>query len=193
MAAEQAVKIGYARVSTADQDPAMQLHELEAAGAERVYVENASGARADRPQLAACLEQLTAGDSLIIWRLDRLGRSLKDLVRIVDELKEAGVQLCSLRDGIDTSTAGGRLQFGIFASLAEFERALISERTKAGLDAARRRGSTGGRPKALSDQQLAAALALKAQGISVREAASLVGVSKTVLYEALRAGSEALS
>jgi len=178
--------IGYARVSTADQDLALQLDALQNAGAERVFSDVASGAKADRPQLTACLEQLTAGDTLIVWRLDRLGRSLRHLVELVEDLKAREVQLRSIHDGIDTRTPAGRLQLGIFASLAEFERELISERTKAGLAAARRRGNEGGRRPVITAAKMRAAAALLAEGLTVREAAEAVGVSKTALYDALK-------
>jgi len=151
-----------------------------------VYEDRASGRRDDRPGLAACLKAVRTSDTLVIWKLDRLGRSLRHLVELVEDLKAREVQLRSIHDGIDTRTPAGRLQLGIFASLAEFERELISERTKAGLAAARRRGNEGGRRPVITAAKMRAAAALLAEGLTVREAAEAVGVSKTALYDALK-------
>jgi len=148
--------VGYARVSTVDQNPQLQLDALEKAGCARVFVDRASGARTDRPQLAAALDYLRREDTLCVWRLDRLGRSLPHLIQIATTLTERGVALRSLTEQIDTASAGGRLIFHIFGALAEFERALISERTLAGLAAARARGRIGGRPSAMNPRKLAA-------------------------------------
>ena len=136
--------VGYARVSTADQDPALQLDALHAAGCGRVFEERASGARADRPVLAEAMAFARGGDTLVVWRLDRFGRSLKDLIARVAELEQGGVGFRSLTESIDTTTAGGRLVLHVFGALAEFERELIRERTVAGLAAARARGRKGG-------------------------------------------------
>ena len=140
------MKIGYARVSTDDQNLALQLDALTAAECGKIYEDRQSGAKADRPGLRDALEFARPGDVLMVWRLDRLGRSLPDLVRIVAELEQRGIGFESLTEKIETSTAAGRLVFHVFAALAEFERNIIRERTKAGLAAARARGRSGGRP-----------------------------------------------
>lgn len=138
--------IGYARVSTADQDPQLQLDALDAEGCLKVYTDTATGTKADRPKWQACLQDLRPGDTLIIWKIDRLGRNLRDLIDIVTTLEQRGVGVKSLTNGIvDTTTAHGKLIFGMFALMAEYEAALITERTLAGLQAARARGRKGGR------------------------------------------------
>jgi len=154
------VNIGYARVSTIQQDTSLQLDALMAAGCERIYEEKGSGASRERPELEKCLHILRPGDTLTVWRLDRLGRSLKDLVTIVSELEAQQVGFKSLTESIDTTSAGGKLIFHIFGGLAEFERSLIQERTKAGLAAARARGRKGGRKfkMTLGDARKAAAM-----------------------------------
>ena len=154
------MKIGYARVSSDDQNLDLQRDALNKAGCERVYEEKESGARADRPQLQRLMEALRSGDTLVVWRLDRLGRSLKHLVETVETLEAAGVGFQSTTEAIDTTTSGGKLVFHIFAALAEFERTLIRERTRAGLTAARARGRQGGRPKVLSEDKRRMAQAL---------------------------------
>src|SRR5262245_28670300 len=146
--------LGYARVSTIDQQPQLQVDALTAAGCYRVFTETASGARADRPVLAQVLDQLRPGDTLVVWKLDRLGRSLRHLVDTVTGLADRGIGFCGLQEAIDTTTPGGKLVFHVFAALAEFERDLIRERTAAGLAAARARGRHGGRPAALDDGQV---------------------------------------
>ena len=146
--------LGYARVSSDDQSTAAQLPELEKAGCEFVYKENLSGRNMDRPELDKCLDRLRKGDTLVVWRLDRLGRSIRDLLTIVDRLNTAKVTFISLKEKFDTSTAAGRLVFHFFAALAEFERDLNRERTLLGLSAARARGRVGGRKKKLSTQQI---------------------------------------
>src|ERR1700736_1608001 len=140
--------IGYARVSTADQNLDLQRDALKKAGSKRVFSDQMSGARADRPGLAEALSHARQGDALVVWRLDRLGRSLPNLIEVVAELERRGVGFKSLTESIDTTTTGGKLIFHIFGALAEFERNLIRERTNAGLAAARARGRVGGRPKA---------------------------------------------
>jgi DNA invertase Pin-like site-specific DNA recombinase len=150
-----ALLIGYARVCTLDQNPELQLDALTAAGCTRVFVDRASGAKPDRPQLAAALNYVRREDTLCIWRLDRLGRSLPHLIEIASVLTDRGVGLRSLTEQIDTNSAGGRLVFHLFGALAEFERALISERTRAGLEAARARGRVGGRPSVMDPKKLA--------------------------------------
>ena len=152
--------VGYARVSTETQDTALQLDALKAAGCERIYQESISGSNRERPELAKCLDVLRDGDTLTVWRLDRLGRSLKDLVGMVSDLEARGVEFRSLSESIDTGSAGGKLIFHVFAALAEFERSLIRERTRAGLAAARARGRKGGRPRKLSLDQIRKAKAM---------------------------------
>ena len=144
-------KIGYSRISTADQDPQLQLDALEAAGCLKVYKDTATGTKADRPQWNLCLADLRPGDTLVIWKIDRLGRNLRDLIDIVTTLDARGVGVQSLTNGIvDTTTSHGKLVFGMFALMAEYEAALIKERTQAGLIAARARGRAGG-PQAEDD------------------------------------------
>jgi len=184
------MRIGYARVSTKEQHLDLQLDALKDAGCEIIFHETASGARSERQELAKLIAQVRKGDVVVIWKLDRLGRSLKHLVEVVTTLMEKGVGLKSLHDPIDTTTAQGRLIFNIFASLAEFERDLIRERTNAGLQAARARGRMGGRPKGLSaaaHKKAIAAEALYKEGkLSVREIAHNQGISKATLYSYLR-------
>jgi DNA invertase Pin-like site-specific DNA recombinase len=177
------VLIGYARVSTEDQHLDLQRDALTRAGFARTFEDRRSGAKADRPGLAAALEYARSGDSLVVWRLDRLGRSLSDLIALVRRMEEAGVQLRSLTEGIDTSTTNGKLTFHLFAALAEFERALVRERTRAGLDAARARGRMGGRKHRLAPERRAHAVALyKAKDKTVGEICRLMGISKPTLY-----------
>ena len=174
-------KVGYARVSTAQQSPQLQIDALQSAGCQKIYQEMASGAKAQRPQLEQMLAQLRSGDVLVVWKLDRLGRSLTHLVQLVNQLLEQDVGLQSLNDPIDTTSAQGRLMFNIFASLAEFERELIGERTQAGLKSARARGRSGGRPKGLSEQAkltAAAAESLYQEGkLSVRRISRQLDIS----------------
>ncbi|MFM0734351.1 recombinase family protein [Paraburkholderia sediminicola] len=175
--------IGYARVSTVEQTLDLQRDALKAAGAMTLYEDKASGKTTERPELEHCLKALREGDTLVVWRLDRLGRSLQDLIRIVGELDERRVKLKSLKESIDTSGPTGRLVFHMFAALAEFERELIRERTLAGLQAARARGRHGGRPQALDAKQRKAALAMmKNRDMSVAEISRQFGVSRTTLY-----------
>lgn len=184
------MKIGYARVSTKEQSFDLQIDALHKSGCEQIYQEVASGTKSERPVLERLLNNIRSGDLLIIWKLDRLGRSLKHLVSLVGELMDKGVGLQSINDPIDTTTPHGRLTFNIFASLAEFERDIIRERTKAGLKAARARGRVGGRPKGLSKQAeatAAAAVTLYQEGkMSTRQIAKMLGISKTTLYSYLR-------
>ena len=147
------MKVGYARVSTYDQDLSLQIDALQRAGCEKTFDDKASGAKAQRPGLSDAMDFLRKGDTLVVWRLDRLGRSLKHLIETVTVLEEKGIGLISLTESINTTTSGGRLVFHFFGALAEFERSLIRERTQAGLQAARARGRKGGRPKALSPQK----------------------------------------
>ncbi len=177
------VLLGYARVSTAEQDPALQLDALEQAGCVRVFTDHASGSRVDRPQLVAVLDQLRAGDTLVVWRLDRLGRSLRHLIDTVTALDERGVGFRSVTEAIDTTTPGGRLVFHLFGALAEFERQLIRDRTLAGLAAARARGRVGGRPRSMTAAKLRVAVAMRAQDppVSLGVIARELGVSKTTV------------
>lgn len=185
------MKIGYARVSTKEQNLDMQIDALRKAGCEKIYQEKASGAKTERPELNNILQNIRKGDILIIWKLDRLGRSLKHLIEVVNELIGKGAGLKSLKDEfIDTTSAQGRLIFNIFASLAEFEREIIRERTQAGLDAARARGRKGGRPKGLSkdaEKTAYAAETLYKEGkLGVNEIAKNLGIAKGTLYSYLR-------
>lgn len=175
--------IGYARVSTQDQDPALQLDALSGTGCERVFTERASGAARDRPELKAAISYLRKGDTLVVWKLDRLARSMRQLFETVAMLEERGIGLRSLTEAIDTTTTGGRLVFHLFGALAEFERAVIRERTRAGLAATRARGRKGGRPTKLKGDDLKAAKALLANpDIPVADVAKRVGVSVATLY-----------
>ena len=181
--------VGYARVSTQDQNPALQLDALKAAGCEKVFTEKASGAQRDRPDLAAALSYMRSGDSLVVWKLDRLARSLPQLIETVATLEDQGIGFRSLTEAIDTTTAGGKLVFHIFGALAEFERSVIRERTRAGLKAARDRGRKGGRPPALSAADLAVAMALlRDPAITVDEVATRLKVSPATLYRHLPGG-----
>jgi len=184
------MKIGYARVSTKDQNLNLQVDALKNAGCEKIYQEKASGAKAERPQLNKLIDNVRQDDVIVIWKLDRLGRSLKHLVQLVHDLMEKGVGLQSLNDPIDTTSAQGRLTFNIFASLAEFEREVIRERTMAGLSAARARGRLGGRPKGLSQEAEKTAMAaetLYKQGeLSISEITRRLDISRSTLYRYLR-------
>ena len=184
------MKLGYARVSTRDQNLDLQVDALKRAGCERIYQDVASGAKTARPGLDELLAQLRAGDVLVIWKLDRMGRSLNHLVELVGGLVARKVGLLSLNDPIDTTSAQGRLVFNLFASLAEFERELIRERTQAGLSSARARGRVGGRPKGLSSQAEATATAAETlyreRRLSVNAIAKKLHVSKGTLYRFLR-------
>jgi len=181
---------GYTRVSTSSQNSDLQADKLRAEGCDEIFYETASGVKSERPVLLELLDKVRAGDVIVVWKLDRLGRSLRHLVELVNLLIEKEVGLKSLQDPIDTTHAQGRLIFNIFASLAEFERDLIIERTHAGLDAARARGKQGGRPKGLSEaakRKAVAAEAIYVKGdLSVNEIALNLGISKATLYNYLR-------
>ena len=177
--------IGYARVSTPDQKLSLQHDALERAGCERVFDDQASGARTDRPGLGEALAYLRTGDTLVVWKLDRLGRSMGHLIEKIGELAARGIGFRSLTENIDTTTPGGMLVFNIFGSLAQFERDLISERTQAGLRAARERGSKGGRRPVVTPDKLRKARTHIAAGLTVREAAARLKIGKTALYKAL--------
>lgn len=175
--------IGYARVSTQDQNLDLQKDALKRAGCERIIVDVASGKRADRTGLDQALDILRAGDTLVVWRLDRLGRSLKHLIELITDLEDRGIGFRSLTEAIDTTSPGGKLVFHIFGALAEFERNLIRERTMAGLSAARARGRMGGRPKKLSAQQRELVRELYEQKrMSLAEICDAFGISKPTLY-----------
>ena len=179
-------RIGYARVSTDDQNLDLQLDALHKAGIgdDRLYSDTASGKDAERKELAACLKALREGDTLVVWRLDRLGRSLPDLVRIVGELEQKGVSFESLTEKIETGSAAGKLVFHVFAALAEFERNLIRERTRAGLVAARARGRAGGRKPKLTEAQIKEINEMvDAQKLPIGRIAELYGVSRTTIYK----------
>lgn len=180
------MRIGYARVSTEDQNTSLQIDALKNAGCEQLFEEKVSGKSKDRPELDVCLKVLREGDTLVVWRLDRLGRSLEHLVQIIRDLESRNIGFLSLTESIDTTNAGGKLIFHIFAALAEFERNLISERTKAGLKAARARGRKGGRKAKLtnSDMRKAAAM-LRDPLVTKTEVAKYFGVSRVTLNAAL--------
>lgn len=184
------MKIGYARVSTQDQNFDLQVDALKKEGCEKVYSETISGSKSERKELSKLLEHLRPGDQLVIWKLDRLGRSLQHLVNLVKQLNEMNVGLKSLNDPIDTTTSQGRLIFNLFASLAEFERDIIRERTKAGLESARIRGRTGGRKPGLSEEaQKTAMLAevlYKEKVLSVRDICEKLNISIPTFYNYLR-------
>jgi len=179
--------IGYARVSTQDQNLDLQTEALTRAGCEKIYEDKISGVRAERPGLTRALEMLREGDTLVVWKLDRLGRSVKQLVDMVGELHRRGVQFKSLTDAIDTGTPAGRFFFHVMASLAEMERELIIERTRAGLDAAKQLGRKGGRKPKMTSSKIESAKKLLASGIPPRDIAKDLGVSVPTLYRWLPA------
>lgn len=175
--------IGYARVSTEDQHLHLQIDALKKAGCEKIFTDEMSGAKSERPGLREALSFVRQGDTLVVWRLDRLGRSLKDLIDRVEELKGRQVQFRSLNENIDTSSSGGKFMFHIFSALAEFERDLIRERTMAGLMAARARGRLGGRPKIMPMEKIKMAASLmKDPSLSVKDICRNLGISRTTLY-----------
>ena len=179
--------IGYARVSTQDQNLDLQTEALTRAGCEKIYEDKISGVRAERPGLTRALEMLREGDTLVVWKLDRLGRSVKQLVDMVGELHRQGIQFKSLTDAIDTGTPAGRFFFHVMASLAEMERELIIERTRAGLDAAKQLGRKGGRKPKMTSSKIESAKKLLASGIPPRDVAKDLGVSVPTLYRWLPA------
>ena len=179
--------IGYARVSTSDQNPNLQEDALKKAGCKKIYIDKISGTIADRPELTKAIDVLREGDTLIIWRLDRLGRSLKDLINWISYLEKEGIALNSLQESIDTSTSTGKLVFHIFGALAEFERNLIRERTQAGLIAARARGKMGGRPKRLNEIKRQMVFKLYNEKVlTINQVCKEMGISKPTLYKYLR-------
>mgnify|MGYP002714684691 CR=1 FL=1 len=178
--------VGYGRVSTQDQNPALQEDALRTAGCERLFIEKVSSGKAERPQLRAALEYLRPGDTLVVWRLDRLARSLDQLIKTVEDLKTRGIDLKSLTESIDTSTPGGMLIFHIFGSIAQFERSIIRERSKAGVAAAKARGRHGGRPAKLAGERAEHAANLLAAGTSVSAVARSMGVSRSTVLRSIR-------
>lgn len=184
------MKIGYARVSTRDQDLSLQLDALKVAGCTKVFQEKVTGSKKKRPELEKMLEQLRPGDIVVIWKLDRLARSTKDLIDLVNQIQERKAELQSLTEKIDTTTATGKLVFHLFAALAEFEKDIIRERTQAGLVAARARGRNGGRPKGLSKKAQQTAIiaeTLYQEGqLTVSEICEQLSVSRGTLYKYLR-------
>jgi len=182
------MNIGYARVSTGEQTLDLQKDALQAAGCESIHTDVISGTKESRPGLDTALLYIRKGDTLVVWRLDRLGRSLKHLIQVVTELQERGVGFRSLTEQIDTTTSGGKLIFHVFGALAEFERDLISERTNAGLRAARARGRLGGRPKKLADpKKLALAQRMYDEGgTDIATICQTLGISRATLYRNIR-------
>ena len=179
--------VGYARVSTHDQNLDLQRDALEKAGCEKIHVEKASGKSSNRPELEKVMNYLRKGDTLVVWRLDRLGRSMKHLIELVTQMEERGIGFRSLTEAMDTTTSGGKLIFHIFGALAEFERNLIQERTRAGLAAARARGRKGGRPYALDKSKRKMAIDLyNSKEHSVDEICQTMGISRPTLYNYLK-------
>ena len=183
--------IGYARVSTQDQSLELQRQALSQAGCQKVFEDHVSGAKTERPGLAKAWETLREGDTLVVWKLDRLGRSVKQLVNLVGELHQQGVQFKSLTDAIDTMTPSGRFFFHVMASLAEMERELIVERTRAGLEVARQLGRKGGRKPKMTESKIKSARKLLASGMTAKEVAHNLGVSVPTLYRWLPASGSA--
>lgn len=178
--------VGYARVSTHDQNLDLQKDELTKAGCEKIFYDIASGAKSERTGLTDAIEYIREGDILVVWKLDRLGRSLKHLIEIVGELEKGKIGFKSLRENIDTTSPGGRLIFHVFGALAEFEREIIRERTNAGLSAARSRGKKGGRPRAMDDKKIIMARALfNDKNNSIKDICKALNVSKPTLYRYL--------
>jgi len=182
--------IGYARVSTQDQNLDLQRDALEKAGCKKLFEDKVSGTRADRPGLIKAMEILREGDTLVVWKLDRLGRSVKQLVDLISELHKKGIQFKSVTDAIDTGTTSGRFFFHVMASLAEMERELTVERTRAGLEAARRLGRKGGRKRQMTDSKIESAKKLLANGIPPRDVAQNLGVSIPTLYRWVPASAQ---
>jgi len=181
------MKIGYARVSTQDQNLDLQIDALKKECCERIYEEKASGSKAERPELARMMEHLRSGDILVIWKLDRLGRSLRHLIDLVERLKNMGVELVSIQDKVNTATPAGKLIFAIFGALAEFERDIIRERTNAGLAAARARGRVGGRKKALNQSQVKILMTMASdKSLPIGDICRQLKISKATYYNYLR-------
>jgi DNA invertase Pin-like site-specific DNA recombinase len=183
--------IGYARVSTQEQNLELQVEALTKAGCKKIFEDKVSGSRAERPGLTKALASFRRGDTLVVWKLDRLGRSVKNLVDLVGELQKQGVQFRSLTDSIDTGTTSGRFFFHVMASLAEMERELTIERTRAGLEVARQLGRKGGRKRQMTDSNIKSAKKLLASGVPPRDVASYLGVSVPTLYRWVPASDNA--
>jgi DNA invertase Pin-like site-specific DNA recombinase len=186
------MKIGYARVSTTEQREELQVDALKKAGCEKIFIDKSTGAKFDRKGLTEARTFVRKGDSFVVWKLDRLGRSLKDLIETVNTLNDQGVEFISLTENIDTTTSGGKLVFHLMAALAEFERNIIRERTRAGLEAARSRGRNGGRPKKLkTDKKISLVRSLYAdKSHSIDEICSTLGISRRTLYRYVKEGEE---
>ena len=181
------MKVGYARVSTTDQNIDMQMDALRRENCREIFQDHASGIKSDRDGLARALEFMREGDTLVVWKLDRLGRSLKHLIDIINLLNEKGMYFKSLQESIDTGSSGGKLIFHVFGALAEFERDMISERTIAGMAAAKERGRIGGRPRKLNENNRALALSLmEDKSYSAKDVCRTLGISKTTLYRNLQ-------
>jgi DNA invertase Pin-like site-specific DNA recombinase len=175
--------IGYARISTQDQTLALQEDALQKAGCEQIFTDKVSGTKAERKGLSEALSHLRNGDTLVVWRLDRLGRSLRHLIDTITGLSEKGIGFKSLQENIDTTTSGGKLVFHIFGALAEFEREIIRERTRAGLDSAKRRGRAGGRPKALTPKDVHMLRSMAEDpSLTVADICKTLGIGKTTFY-----------
>jgi DNA invertase Pin-like site-specific DNA recombinase len=180
------MNVGYVRVSKKEQNPDLQRRELEGAGCERIFEERISSREQTRPQLEAALDYCREGDVLVVWKLDRLGRSIKELIELVNALKDRGVGFRSLRESLDTTTPGGKLVFHVFASIAEFERDVIRERTMAGLEAARARGRKGGRKRVMDESKIALASKLmRDRKTPISAVCEAVRVSRATLYRYL--------
>lgn len=177
--------IGYARVSTTDQSTDLQVDALTVAGSARIFIDHTSGATTDRPALISSLDYLNSGDTLLVWRIDRLERSITDLIRLVSDLSNRGIQFRSPTEAIDTATPGGELVFHIFAALAQMERRLLSERTRAGLAAAKARGHVGGRSTVMTVEKLEAARAMHANGATFTVISTGLGISRSTVRRAL--------
>jgi DNA invertase Pin-like site-specific DNA recombinase len=179
--------VGYARVSTQEQNLDLQRDALQTAGCERIFTDTASGAKTAREGLDECLKFIRQGDTLVVWKLDRLGRSLRHLIDVVNALEAQGIAFRSLQENIDTTTSGGKLVFHVFGALAEFERDLIRERTQAGLTAARARGRKGGRARAMDEKKLAMAISLhQDRTVSIDDICATLKVSRATLYRYLK-------
>lgn len=178
--------VGYGRVSTQDQNAGLQEDALHAVGCEKLFIEKVSSGKKDRPQLAAALDYVRSGDTLVVWRLDRLARSLRQLIETVEDLEKRGIALKSVTEAIDTGTPGGKLVFHVFGAIAEFERAIIRERTKAGVVAAKARGRSGGRPAKLEGERADHAKMMLDAGTSVSAVARSMGVSRSTVLRATR-------
>lgn len=182
--------IGYARVSTAEQNLALQIDALEKAGCEKIYEDKISGSKDNRPGLNQALENLRQGDTLVVWKLDRLGRSLKSLISLIEELEDKDINFKSVTDSIDTSTPAGKFFFHVIAALAQMERELISERTRAGLEAAKKLGRVGGRKRIMTESKVLSAKRLLKSGALPKDVAQDLGISLATLYRWIPASDQ---